>query len=59
MKTDIGLHILKVYRSKNPIKLEQEIFKLPYSELESLIDNFNAIGKIELAQMLFDRKKNL
>lgn len=56
-RTDIGLYILQLYRSKTLVNLEEEILKLSYSDLEFLIDRFNGIGESELAQMLFDRKK--
>ena len=56
MKTDKGLHILQLYRSKMLIDLEQEILKLSYTDLEFLIDRFNGIEEFDLAQMLFDRK---
>ena len=55
-RTDIGLFLLQLYRGKLFIKLEQEILKLSYSELEVLIDSFNFVGEFDLAQMLFDRK---
>lgn len=55
-RTDIGLSLLQLYRGKMLIELEREILKLSYSDLESLIDNFNGIGESDLAQMLFDRK---
>jgi len=55
-RTDIGLFLLQLYRSRTFIDLEYEILKLSYSDLEMLIDNFNGIGEFDLAQMLFDRK---
>lgn len=55
-RTNIGLHLLQLYKAKMFLDLEQEVLKLSYSDLEMLIDNFNGIGESDLAQMLFDRK---
>jgi len=55
-RTDIGLFLLQLYRGKQLIELEQEVYKLSYSELEYYIDRFNGIGEFELAQLLFDCK---
>jgi len=54
-QTDIGLYILQAHRKALPLKLEN----LSYSLLEDLVDCYNTIGEYDLAQIIFDYKRQL